>query len=123
MKRILISSILLLILCISIYFVSNNKYNNTNDDRTIYKVYSQIGDEILIKADKLVSASGFAGSSNHIFYLIDNYLYYRNISSINNKEELIATGVEDLFFENTNVFAKLTTNGKILISNSYINYK
>ena len=48
-------------------------------------------------------------------------MYFRNIST--DKEEIIATGVKELYLENKEVTAELSEEGKIIKENNYINYK
>ncbi len=82
---------------------------------------NQQGKEVKITAEKIVGATGFAGSSSYKYYLIDGNLYYKNISS--GVEDLIATGVKDLYLENYEVTAELTEEGKIVKENNYVTYK
>ena len=95
-------------------------------DKTEYKeneeFKNQEGDNVEISGDKIVSATGFAGASNYKFYLRNGTLYFRNISK-DTEEEIIATGVKDLYLENKEVTAELTENGKIVKENNYITYK
>ena len=95
-------------------------------DKTEYKekeeFENQEGDNVEISGDKIVSATGFAGASNYKFYLRNGTLYFRNISK-DTEEEIIATGVKDLYLENKEVTAELTENGKIVKENNYITYK
>ncbi len=86
------------------------------------KFKNQEGETVKIKGDKIVSATGFAGASNYKFYLKDGNLYFKNIST-DTEEELIATGVKDLYLENKEVTAELEENGKIVKENNYVIYK
>ena len=83
---------------------------------------NQEGDNIQISGDKIVSATGFAGASNYKFYLRNGNLYFRNISQ-SDEEEIIATGVKNLYLENKEVTAELSEEGKIIKENNYITYK
>ena len=94
----------------------------TNTDIT-EKFEDQEGKTIEITANKIVSATGFAGASNYKFYLKEETLFFLNIANKNNKEEIIATGVKDLYLENKEVTAELFENGKIVKENNYITYK
>lgn len=80
------------------------------------------GNDVEIKADKVVTATGFAGSSNYQFYLIGTDLYFENISITDSKEK-IAEGIEDVYLKGEYVTAVLGENGKILKENNYITYE
>ena len=80
------------------------------------------GNDVEIKADKIVTATGFAGASNYQFYIIDNDLYFENIS-ISGSKEKIATGVSDVYLKGENVTAKLNKDGKVLKENNYVMYE
>lgn len=80
------------------------------------------GNNVEIKADKVVTATGFAGASNYQFYLINKDLYFENISVSGSKEK-IATGVSDVYLKGENVTAKLDKDGKVLKENNYIMYE
>ena len=102
----------------------NNLTDNTiSNTQTKYEFKNQTGEDIIIEADKLVEATGFSGASNYKFYLKGTVLYFRNISNINNKEELLAYGVKDLYLENKEVTAELNEQGKIVKENNYVTYK
>lgn len=102
----------------------NNLTDNTiSNTQTKYEFKNQTGEDIIIEADKLVEATGFSGASNYKFYLKGTVLYFKNISNINNKEELLAYGVKDLYLENKEVVAELNEQGKIVKENNYVTYK
>lgn len=102
----------------------NNLTNNTiSNTQTKYEFKNQTGEDVIIEADKLVEATGFSGASNYKFYLKGTVLYFRNISNISNKEELLAYGVKDLYLENKEVTAELNEQGKIVKENNYVTYK
>ena len=96
----------------------DNKDNKSKEE----EFKNQEGDTVKIEGDKIVSATGFAGASNYKFYLKGSNLYFKNISK-DNEEELIATGVKDLYLENKEVVAELLETGKIVKENNYITYK
>ena len=98
----------------------NNKEEN-NKETENFK--DQEGNDVKISGDKVVSATGFAGASNYKFYLRNGTLYFRNIAHEDSKEEVIATGVKDLYLENKEVTAELSEDGKIVKENNYITYK
>ena len=102
-----------------------NTKEETKKEETEYKEQeeftNQNGEEVKISGDKVVSATGFAGASNYKFYLRNGTLYFRNISK--DEEEIIATGVKDLYLENKEVTAELSEEGKVVKENNYITYK
>ena len=105
---------------------NNKKEETDNKDTTKQETKNfkdQEGNDVKISGDKVVSATGFAGASNYKFYLRNGTLYFRNIANEDNKEEVIATGVKDLYLENKEVTAELSENGKIVKENNYITYK
>ena len=71
----------------------------------------------------MVEATGFAGASNYKFYLRGTTLYFLDTSDANNKEEIIAYNVKDLYLENKEVTAELGANGRIVKENNYVTYK
>ncbi len=98
-------------------------YKKQNEYREVYKLTTQDSKEIIINADKLVIARGFAGANNHVFYLKGQTLYYRNISTENNNEELLAYNINDIFIEGDMVVATKQSNSKIIAENNYITYR
>ncbi len=105
--------------------VKENSYitYKTQNGYKEYKLTTQDGKTITINATKLVSATGFSGASNHVFYLKEQNLYYRNISTENNKEELLASNITDISIEGDSVIATKQSNTKILTENNYITYR
>ena len=102
---------------------SNTKDDKKNEEgKKTYNYKNQEGEKVTIKADKSVEATGFAGASNHKFFLRGSTLYYKNISS-GDDEVIIAYNVEDLYLENKEVTAELGNDGKIVVENNYITYK
>lgn len=77
---------------------------------------------VKIVANNALTATGFAGSSNTIFYLKDNNLYlYVN----NGDDDLLAVGVDNMYYENNNsqvITVKLNKNSNIIKNLPYINY-
>ena len=102
---------------------SNKNEKEESKKQETEKFEDQEGNEVEITGDKIVGATGFAGASNYKFYLKDGTLFFRNISNKENKEEIIATGVKDLYLENKEVIAELSENGNIVKENNYITYK
>lgn len=88
-----------------------------------YTVETQTGEEIKVEANKMVTATGFSGASNYKYYLRGTTLYFQNVSSSENKEEIIAYNVKDIYLENKEVVAELYEDGKIVKENNYITYK
>ena len=101
--------------------IVETKEDNSEEYKETEKFKNQEGEDVEVSGDKIVSATGFAGASNYKFYLRKGTLYFRNIST--DKEEIIATGVKDLYLENKEVTAELSEEGKIIKENNYINYK
>lgn len=97
-----------------------NKEKSDDTEMKEYDFENQDGEKVKIEANKEVTATGFAGANNHVFYLQGNDLYYKNISTGVN--ELIATGVTDLYLNGADVTAELGKDGKILKENNYITY-
>lgn len=95
----------------------------SNSKTEEYKFENQSGEEVTIEASKIVTATGFAGASNYKFYLRGTTLYFQDTSSSDNKEEIIAYNIKDLYLENKEVTAELGANGKIVKENNYITYK
>lgn len=101
-----------------------DKKNQENDETKEQTYITQSGeDEVKVEANKVVSATGFAGASNYKFYLRGTTLYFRNISSSNTEEEILAYNVKDVYLENKEVVAELYSDGKIVKENNYITYK
>lgn len=96
--------------------------NKKEAGKNKYTYEDQEGEKVTIKADKSVEATGFAGASNHKFFLRGTTLYYKNISS-EEEEVVLAYNVEDLYLENKEVTALLSKDGKIVEENNYITYK
>ena len=96
--------------------------NKKEEGKKKYTYEDQEGEKVTIKADKSVEATGFAGASNHKFFLRGTTLYYKNISS-GEDEVILAYNVEDLYIENKEVTALLSKDGKIVVENNYITYK
>lgn len=104
--------------------VDNNETGTTNDDKQeTYEFETQTGENVTVEANKMVEATGFAGASNYKFYLRGTTLYFRDTSSDDNEEEIIAYNVKDLYLENKEVTAELGANGKIVKENNYVTYK
>lgn len=100
----------------------NESSTNNDEGEKKYTYKNQEGEKVTIKADKSVEATGFAGASNHKFFLRDTTLYYKNISK-DEEEVILAYNVEDLLLENKQVTAVLAKDGKIVTENNYITYK
>ncbi len=100
--------------------VKVSKKESSKSDMKEYTFENQMGEEVKIDANKEVTSTGFAGANNHVFYLQGSDLYYKNISTGVN--ELIATGVTDLYLNGEDVTAELGKDGKIVKENNYINY-
>lgn len=86
------------------------KNNETSDNAEIKN-----GEELLEKADKKLTARGWAGASNNIIGLKDNILYFYNKESKELKK--IATGIEDIYYNTNNIeeiVAKKSDNAEIL---------
>ncbi len=90
------------------------------EDKKDYTITNQEGEEVKINANKTVTATGFAGASNHVFYLDGSDLYYMDLSQ--NSKELIATGATDLYLNGEDVTCKLGSDGKVIKENNYITY-
>ena len=79
--------------------------------------------QVKIIAKEALTPRGFSGSSNHIFYLKDNKLYYYNHEG---EDELYAIGVEKIYHESKQseeVVVKLNKNSEIIKESSYLIYK
>ena len=84
--------------------------NTENEGKKEYNYKTQDGEDVTIKADKAVTATGFAGAGNYKFFLRGTTLYFRNTSSDDNQEEILAYNVKDLYFEY--VYNKLFIKGR-----------
>ena len=102
--------------------IINNEETKEEEYNETEEFTNQDGEEVKVSGDKVVSATGFAGASNYKFYLRNGTLYFKNISK-DDEEEIIATGVKDLYLENKEVTAELGENGKIVKENNYVTYK
>ena len=102
--------------------IINNEETKEEEYDETEEFTNQDGEEVKVSGDKVVSATGFAGASNYKFYLRNGTLYFKNISK-DDEEEIIATGVKDLYLENKEVTAELGENGKIVKENNYVTYK
>ena len=101
-----------------------DKKNQEKAETTEQTYITQSGDEeVKVEANKVVSATGFAGANNYKFYLRGTTLYFRNISSSDTEEEILAYNVKDVYLENKEVVAELYSDGKIVKENNYITYK
>lgn len=98
-----------------------NSENSDNSSLNKYTFESQSGDTVEIKANKQVSATGFAGASNHVFYLKGSKLHYMNLGT--GLDEVIAENITDIYLDGEDVVAVLDKNGKVLKENNYITYK
>ena len=102
---------------------NNSTTNTSSEGKKEYNYKTQDGEDVTIKADKSVTATGFAGAGNYKFFLRGTTLYFRNTSSDDNQEEVLAYNVKDLYLENKEVVAELGKDGKIVKENNYITYK
>ncbi len=102
--------------------IQDNVQGEVNGKEETFDFTDDEGNNVEIKAEKIVTATGFAGASNYQFYIIDNDLYFENIS-ISGSKEKIATGVADIYLKGENVTAKLKKNGKVLKENNYVMYE
>ena len=88
-------------------FVSNVRIDNLNE-------FNSDGEEEYKNADKYLSAKGYAGASDNIYYLKGDSLYYYKISS--KTTTLIAKGVSDIYYpsvQSDEINVKLNTNYNI----------
>lgn len=84
---------------------------------------ANVPSQVKIIAKEALTPRGFAGSSNHIFYLKDNNLYYYVHEG---EDELYAIGVEKIYHESKQseeVVVKLNKNSEIIKESSYLIYK
>ena len=101
--------------------------SSTSDNTNTKQLYTeefvnQNGEKVKITAEKIVSATGYSGSSNYKFFLRDGNLYYMNISS-DKKEVLLATSVKDLYLEQDEICAQLNSDGKVVNQDIHVIYK
>ena len=79
---------------------NNSTSNTTENTNNVISKPEEIttGQELMQKADKTISATGWAGASNNVIALKDGIIYYYNKSS----EEFykIAEGIEDIYYKN-----------------------
>lgn len=119
-------------------------YNNDNDNNII-KIYNVLIDSskkikidnpkeyrefnfetaygsVNIVANYALTATGFAGASNTIFYLKDNSLY---LYIYDGNDDLLASGVNKIYYENNSsqvITATLNKDSNVIKDSSYINY-
>lgn len=87
--------------------------NSTQNNET--QVEIQNGQELLEKAEKILSARGWAGASNNILGIKDNVLYYYDKGT--GEFRKIATGIEDIYYKTDSseeITAKKGNNAEIL---------
>ena len=75
-----------------------------------------------IVANYALTATGFAGASNTIFYLKDNSLY---LYIYDGNDDLLASGVNKIYYENNSsqvITATLNKDSNVIKDSSYINY-
>ena len=75
-----------------------------------------------IVANYALTATGFAGASNTIFYLKDNNLY---LYIYDGDDDLLASGVNKIYYENNSsqvITATLNKDSNVIKDSSYINY-
>lgn len=75
-----------------------------------------------IVANYALTATGFAGASNTIFYLKDNNLY---LYIYDGDDDLLASGVNKIYYENNSsqiITATLNKESNVIKDSSYINY-
>ncbi len=121
-------------------------YNNlNNNDNNIIKIYNILIDSnkkikiddpkeyrkfnfetaygsVNIVANYALTATGFAGASNTIFYLKDNSLY---LYIYDGDDDLLASGVNKIYYENDSsqvITAILNKDSNVIKNLSYINY-
>ena len=73
-------------------------------------------------ANYALTATGFAGASNTIFYLKDNNLY---LYIYDGDDDLLASGVNKIYYENNSsqiITATLNKESNVIKDSSYINY-
>lgn len=100
--------------------IKEEKKTDIGEDKT-YTFENQTGEEVNIKAEKVVQATGFAGASNHVFYLEGSTLYYEDLAK--ESKTVLAENINDLYLDGDRVTAKLDKNGKIITENNYIVYE
>lgn len=97
--------------------------NKTQKPETVIEI--KTGEELLEKADKILTTQGWAGASNNVVGLKDNILYYYNKAT--GEFLKLATGIEDIYREtefSEEIIAKKTANTeKIAEAPNFIVYK
>ena len=88
---------------------------DTENNSTSKMEEIKTGKDLLEKAEKTLSARGWAGASNNVIGLKDKVLYYYNVSTGEVKK--IATGIEDIYYEkeiSEDITVKKGENAQIL---------
>lgn len=98
------------------------KEEQQQEPQKSYTATTQEGEEVKVDANKMVTATGFSGASNYKFYLRGTTLYFKDTSTGDNPEEIIAYNVKDLYLKNKEVTADLYSDGQIVKENNYITY-
>lgn len=101
---------------------TSSSVNETTKPLHTEEFINQNGETVKITAEKIVGATGYAGSSNDKFFLKDGNLYYMEITSAK-KEVLLATSVKDLYLEQDEICAELNSDGKIVNQEIHVKYK
>lgn len=140
-KKSLLIFILLIILVVTGFVLFKSYNNNKNevakdepikdetnkdepsDEMNSYEFKTQLGEDVIIKADKLVTATGFTGSSFYHFYLLGNTLYLKNTSNLENEEQVIAYNIKDIGEEKYDIYAIEDDNTIIVNQTNYITFK
>ena len=96
--------------------ISNDKNQESNEIAS--------GEELMQKAEKTLSARGWAGASNNIIGIKDKTAYFYNKET--NEFKKIATGVEDIYYKTDfveEITIKKGTNTNILQEIEFVIYE
>ena len=109
----------------NIQSIEEVKPNNTiSNDKNQESKEIASGEELMQKAEKTLSARGWAGASNNIIGIKDKTAYFYNKET--NEFKKIATGVEDIYYKTDfveEITIKKGTNTNILQEIEFVIYE
>lgn len=109
----------IILICIIVFIgielfrkIEHKEVNSSTNSSEIVEILN--GQELLEKADKILTAKGWAGASNNVVGIKDNILYYYNKGTGEFKK--IATGIEDIYYEGDaeEITAQKANNAEVL---------
>ncbi len=133
-KKVIVLVLVVIILILSIVFVLNfigNRYNNSvrykgPSTKEPYKKKKEVKDgfgnedNVELKYDQYVVASGYAGAADNVYYTRNNILYHLKLST--NETIRIAEGVKKIEEDIDSLKVYKGDSFRIITEDNYINY-